>query len=443
MSKTIGINSNEVPVQFPGCISYCSNVYSGKTWDEISKNLATFSEQILNEYPEMGVGLWIPDSAISPLLNPSSIENLQEFFKETGICVRSLNGFPYYFFHNNHTKQKVFQPSWADPDRLFYTQKLMTLATQLLEQDAELGISTVPIGWGPDLASSKSDVEKAAFHLATFASDAYFAQRSQGLLIHLDLEPEPFGYLSTSQDVVGFFKNHLFKIGIPLLKNRWGITEDSAAQILLEKIRICYDTCHAAVEFETPRSVINRYDSLGIKIGRVQVSSAPVLHLRKGRCVDGTAPSEFFSNFRKDIYLHQVVGRDFQYKSFRFIDLQEALCYLESKKVSGEFRIHLHIPIFLEKFGPVFSTQNHIKDLISLFQSRSEVLLWEIETYTWNVLPSKFNPKPTSPLEEGILQECAWLNHYLKQTARKGISHVNVESQQKTSPRIDGVRPNF
>jgi hypothetical protein len=37
---------------------------------------------------------------------------------------------------------------------------------------------------------------------------------------------------------------------------------------------LCYDICHAAVGFENPEEILASLNEFGIKVGRIQVSSA-------------------------------------------------------------------------------------------------------------------------------------------------------------------------
>ncbi len=74
------------------------------------------------------------------------------------------------------------------------------------------------------------------------------------------------------------------------------------------------------------------------------------------------------------------------------------------KAVSG--RIHFHIPLYAEPTAPLSSTQGHAEDAIDYLKSHSGFCThFEIETYTWGVLPQDLQ----LPIEDQIAQEYAWV----------------------------------
>lgn len=429
-----GINPSS-EISFPRT-AYCSNVYSVSSWSEILDSLETFSKNL--DHPSapdipLGLGVWIPAKSAEFALKRDLAPQLSLLGQNSSLPVFCFNGFPHGNFHQKRVKEEVFSPDWTCQARLAYTLNLMKLATQNLKSGSEFGISTVPISWAGWI-HSKSDLEKAALHLSSAISDAFFAEKTKNILLHIDLEPEPFGYLSSSQDAIRFFKEVLIPVACPELQRQWGLSFDEATEVVLDKVRICYDTCHAAVEFENPSEVLKSYGAAGLKIGRFQISSAPILHLRHGLLHDGRQPSSVLSNIRKDLFLHQVIGRDLLQRSHRYSDLPEALDRLEEEKVSGEFRVHLHIPIYLERLGPIHTTQNHILELLeSVSTDVLKKTVWEIETYTWSILPEEFTDRTAQPIECGIFKEILWLHSQIKRRLQ------SEDAKQRNSLKCESV----
>src|SRR5207249_2750819 len=97
---------------------------------------------------------------------------------------------------------------------------------------------------------------------------------AEGRWIHLDIEPEPDGLLENSAETVAFFEECLLPIGAPLLARAMLVPTKVARQHLLDHVQICYDTCHFAVEYEETDVALNRFAAAGIRIGRIQISSA-------------------------------------------------------------------------------------------------------------------------------------------------------------------------
>src|SRR5204862_1181176 len=95
--------------------------------------------------------------------------------------------------------------------------------------------------------------------------------------IHLDIEPEPDCVLENTDETIEFF-------------SRFGINND--------RVRVCFDCCHFAVEYEDPLAAIARMQAAGIRVGRVQLSSAVQARL--------PADSERLRAFSESTYLHQV-----------------------------------------------------------------------------------------------------------------------------------------
>ncbi len=102
-----------------------------------------------------------------------------------------------------------------------------------------------------------------------------------------------------------------------------GIRPDAAKALLLEHIRVCFDCCHVSVEYEDPRVALERYQRAGIRIGRVQFSSAldvpwPADSAEAARIARRLTP------FADPVYLHQVVERRGAHQR-QFPDLDDAL----------------------------------------------------------------------------------------------------------------------
>ena len=152
--------------------------------------------------------------------------------------------------------------------------------------------------------------------------------QDDGTLIHLDIEPEPDCSLENTDETLEFFEQRLLPIGAPLLARALGSRPPTTARDhLLEHIRICFDCCHFAVEFEDAAHALERIRGAGIKIGRVQLSSA--LDVAVPGDPDETARLvERLRPFADATYLHQVVERR-----------------------GGELRHYLDLPDALERAG--------------------------------------------------------------------------------------------
>jgi hypothetical protein len=320
-------------------------------------------------------------------------------YKE-GLYLFAINGFPYGSFHHSVVKDKVYAPDWQQQERLSYTLNLIKILEELLPQDIDGGISTSPISykyWERSQDEEKKLIETACRQLAEAAYRMHNIQKDTGKEIHLDIEPEPDCLIENSDETVHFFKNHLWTAGRDYLLKEKGVESDEAVNILKNHIRVCYDTCHFAVEFEEPEDAIQKITEAGIRIGRAQLSAALKVELGSEADARNTIRNKL-EKFVESTYLHQVVEKNNESALIQFRDLDLALPHIENEKAS-EWRIHFHVPIFTGQMGELDSTQDHLKKAFNPLFKYTDCKHFEIETYTWEVLPDHLKVDITDSIE--------------------------------------------
>ena len=177
-----------------------------------------------------------------------------------------------------------------------------------------------------------------------------------------------------------------------------GISREQAAEALRRHLGLCYDVCHAAVEFEDPGSSIDALRRAAIPVHKLQLSAA--IRVEK---VDGGA-REALGAYAEPTYLHQVVSNDGHSLS-RISDLPEALS--RGAAADGEeWRIHFHVPIFVEHLDHFGTTQGFLADVLALHRQEAISPHLEVETYTWGVLPEKLRAET---MEQAITRELTWV----------------------------------
>jgi hypothetical protein len=82
-----------------------------------------------------------------------------------------------------------------------------------------------------------------------------------------------------------------------------------------------------------------------------------------------------------------VVQRGRNGELTRHVDLPQAFEALRRGEAGGEWRVHCHVPIFLEDFGALASTQDFLRDVLAICRREAVSSHLEAETYTWDVLP--------------------------------------------------------
>ncbi|MEE8500295.1 MAG: metabolite traffic protein EboE, partial [Kiloniellales bacterium] len=225
-----------------------------------------------------------------------------------------------------------------------------------------------------------------------------------GKRIILALEPEPCCLLETIAEAIEFFETRLFgAAAVRQLSALSGLDGAAAETALRRHLGVCYDVCHAAVEFEDPRASIAALRAAGIEIAKVQLSSA--LRIRD---LDAAA-AQRLRPFDEPVYLHQVVARRGDGTLERFLDLPEALARIE-ENLGKEWRIHFHVPIFLERLETFSTTQDFLREILALHRAEPVTEHLEVETYTWDVLPAAQREVAVSA---AIARELNWVRERL------------------------------
>ncbi|ACB53804.1 unknown [Crocosphaera subtropica ATCC 51142] len=378
----------------PYHLTYCSNIHPGEDWEDVFKNLQTYIPKLKKELaPDapFGIGLRLANTASEELLRGDNLEQLKHWLMIEDCYVFTLNGFPYGGFHRQVVKDHVYRPDWSEGDRLTYTERLLKILAELLPEAIDGGISTVPLSYKPWWQSNPDHLptifEGSSFHLAEIAAQMAKLEEETGKLLHLDLEPEPDALLENTDEAIAFFENWLLPVGQGYLQQKYGVTSTLAETWLRRHIRVCYDTCHFAVEYEDPAIALAKFEKAGIAIGKFQISSAiriPIPPEKAQRQV----LKQHLEPFAESTYLHQVIEKGASGTLNHYQDLQNALLELMNTSAT-EWRTHFHVPIFIDRYPPFNSTQDHITDILQQLDQAPQCNHLEIETYTWEVLPSE------------------------------------------------------
>lgn len=378
-------------------LSYCTNVHAGNDYKTTLANLERYAVPVKRHvFPvgPMGVGLWLPQSAALDVIQHDRITDLAAWLDERGLCVVTMNGFPYGDFHSTVVKYSVYEPTWADPARLDYTKHLVRILGGLLPKEGEGSISTLPIGW-PDKKTDAETLRAAAENLKLFVDHLAREEAATGKCIHLDIEPEPGCLLDTSDDIIRFFQEYLLEPGNESHMHRY--------------LRVCHDVCHAAVMGEDQVDVLKAYQAAGLRVGKVQLSSAVEADFTALDVDQGSEALGQILGFQEPRYLHQTMVWDTESEgdAVLYDDLPFALDSIASQRLSTlKLRTHFHVPLFLDRFGLLRATQDEVAACLANIARYSDCRHFEVETYAWNVLPEDLQ---VEDLAEGIAREMLWV----------------------------------
>lgn len=390
-------------------LTYCTNIHPGQDWANTFNSLKKYLPVIKNELAKdqpLGVGLRLSNKASEELSENGNLPVFKKWLIENGLYVFTMNGFPYGNFHNEAVKDKVHEPDWTTKERVQYTIRLFEQLAYLLPDGISGGISTSPISykhWHKSDSEKKNVMEKGALHLSEVILKLFQLEESTSKYLHLDIEPEPDGMLENTEDVLRFYRDFLLPIAIKEIVNSLVVSEDKAREIVLRYCTLCYDICHFSLAYEEPAYTFEKLKNAGIKIGKIQVSAALKIKFETN---DKDEIWKSLEQFDEPTYLHQVTEKiDDSVKTYNDLPI-----VLENKTDATELRAHFHVPIFLESFDRLYSTQDHILKVISILKSDMVSEHLEIETYTWDVLPNSLKKE----LSESIIREMNWFKDKLQ-----------------------------
>lgn len=387
-------------------LTYCTNIHAGERWAEIEaalrKHVLPIKAEVSPDQP-MGIGLRLSATAADELAKPEALAALKAFLAQCDLYVFTINAFPYGNFHGTRVKERVYEPDWRDERRVLFSNKAADILEALLPEGVEGSISTVP-GAYKDAINGPIDIARMVYHLIRHAAYLYRLAEETGKHISLALEPEPCCFLETIDEAIDFFNDHLFaRQSVETFRRLTDISSREAREALRRHLGICLDVCHASVEFEDPVECLGRLAAVGIKVPKIQLSSAlriPVVNANA---------AELLARFDDGVYLHQTVEVQAD-RVTRYRDLPEAFDALRSGRAGGEWRVHCHVPLFQADYGALQSTQQPLANLLAACKRSALAPHLEVETYTWDVLPADMRGIDVS---SDIARELKWVRSQL------------------------------
>lgn len=373
-------------------LAYCTNIHPAETWADTQLMLQSHvlavrdllrEQGLLKPQEPFAIGLRLSAVAAEELLHgPKNLNGFRQWLAETNTYVFTINGFPYGSFHGTRVKEKVFQPDWADPARMAYTKNLFRILAAIAPAGSSASVSTLPGSHKTFLA----DESLIRGNLIDFAQWLDNLSNESGHDFHLGMEPEPLGHFENTAETLAFFERlH---------------ADAKKPDILRRRIGVNYDACHFALEYDEPHASLDSLTSAGIRISKIHISSALAFDPGDPAAIDA------IRRFDEPTYFHQVLLRAPSGEISRFIDLPDFLAALPSLAAHDEARVHFHIPLDAQPAPPLRSTLSHARDVLDWCRSHPDACHhFEIETYTWGVLPETLK----RPVEQQIAGEYRWV----------------------------------
>lgn len=396
-------------------LTYCTNVHPLGDWASWQDIIGHFGPAIRKElgWKKLPMGLWFPAALVAELAGGSNQEaaascrRIKDLLDRQNLSAFTCNAFPFGNFHDKVVKTKVYHPDWTQAERLNYTVACARILADLIPQGGEGSVSTLPLGWRMDWTAEHS--RAAARNLAAFVTVVREIAYKEGKVLRLGIEPEPGCIIETTDQVVAFWDAYLRPEA-----EKAGITPEELAVFC----GLCYDTCHQAVQFEEPIEVLKRLKANGIRIAKMQLSSAIEFKADPER-----ATRELRAKFVEERFLHQTRIRT-PAGIIGFDDLPEALAaapigqadandpYDLSNLWAHPWRVHFHVPIDAAELldsSAVTTTRDDMLKAYRFAVSHDLCRHFEIETYTWSVLPEAHRPKDDAELAKSIAREIRFI----------------------------------
>jgi sugar phosphate isomerase/epimerase len=383
-------------------LTYCTNIHPGERWADVRRAVETHVpavKQMVAPDRPFGVGLRLGGTAAEDLQRPAAREELIDLLRRHDLYVFTLNGFPHGAFHGTAVKAAVYRPDWSEPSRVSYTRHLVDLLATVLPADVEGSISTVPGCFRPR-ADERDILPTIARNLLECTAELWRRAEETGTRIVLALEPEPHCLLERIDETVAFFETWLLAgDAFEHFLETTGLRRAEGEQAVRRHLGVCLDTCHAAVEFEDPVTIVTHLRAAAIRVAKVQVTTGLKVSPITARSI------ERLRDFADPVYLHQTVIRR-GHTLDRFLDLPEAIAAHERGEAEAdEWRIHFHVPVFCEQLDSFENTQAFLRPCLQALVDGGASRHFEVETYTWDVLPPQHR---NVPVADAIARELRW-----------------------------------
>ncbi|MEZ4741956.1 MAG: metabolite traffic protein EboE [Bdellovibrionota bacterium] len=393
-------------------LSYCTNVHPGESWEDIFNNLNAYLPQIKSQVcpdDKFGIGLRLPQRGLCDLVNDiEQVEKFKLWLEQNGLYVFTINAFPMGDFHGARVKEQVYLPDWLQDERLTYTNLVADVLSTIMPSTIDFAtISTVP-GGSKSRIKTLGERKRIAEQIALAALHLFKIKNKSDREILLLLEPEPCCFLETIDETISFFESILWSDeNISFLSQESRLPKAECKELIQAHIGVCYDTCHAAVEYEDGKDSLLRLSEANIRIGKLQISSG-----LKIQSLD-EVNLNWLRKFPNDIYLHQVV---FKNRSFikRFLDLPNFFKFLDSSESTqfdlseAQCRIHYHVPIYADSVNNVSTTVDFLREVLGVAVRERLTQHLEVETYTFNILPVG---STNLSLTDHIVSELNWVKN--------------------------------
>ena len=390
-----------------GHLTYSTLVHPTDDWDQLWKSVNTYLPAVkarVSPHQKFGVCLRVsaPSAAVLSA-DPSTRADLKTFLADNDLYLYTANAFVYGVFKKQVIKEDVYEPDWRTPERREYTKQVADLLAALAPEGINPSIQSAPLGFKPKVTGD-SVVDAFTANVIDVVTHLVELEKKTGKVVTLGLEPEPRCYLETTDETVEYFTTHLFSPqAAERLATSAGMHAADAAAAMRKHTGVVFDIGHQSVGYENiPVSLQTLVDN-GVQIVKLQEAAAVYMPDVTQKTVDA------LQSFAKTIYLSQTCQKK-DGKTTWFLNLEDAFEAWTHDPGPREWRTHFHVPVFLDDLGAFGTTRFALEQALAFHKQTPLSAQLEIETYTWDVLPSHLK---TGDIVEYVCREIDWVKGQL------------------------------
>jgi hypothetical protein len=386
-----------------GHLTYSTLVHPADNWDQLWTSLNTYLPRVKARVsPDAPFGVCIRLAApTAELLAASAAERakLKRFLADHDLYVYTVNAFPYGAFKGTIVKEQVYEPDWRTEARTRYTINVADILADITRADIAPSIQTAPLGFkpnvtGPDVIASYTE------HVLRVAAHLVQLEARTGRTVTLAIEPEPHCFLETTDETVAYFTGHLYTGAAAGRLAKLAAIPLSEAHVALRRhIGIVFDIGHQAVGFEHIPTSLQTLVDASVPIFKLQEVAAMHIPEVTQEAVDALAP------YARTVYLTQTVEKK-NGRLTKFLNVEDAFAAWQTDPGPREWRIHFHVPVFLEDLGAFRTTRFALEEALAVHKATPLSRQLEIETYTWDVLPDHLK---TGDIVDYVCREIEWV----------------------------------
>lgn len=390
-----------------GHLSYSTLVHPADTWEELWSSLTTYVPQVKQRVaPDepFGVSLRLSAASVQELrADRAALSQLKAFLDANDLYVYTVNAFPYGPFKGRIVKELVYEPDWRSPERAEYTIGVAEILAEITDPSISPSIQSSPVAFKPRVAGA-AELDPMTNNILEVVAHLVALRERTGRVVRLALEPEPYCFLETTSETVAYFRDRLYSgSGAEHLATRLGMPLSDVHGALREHLGVVFDICHQAVVYDDIPAALQSLTDAGIPIFKLQEAAALYAPEVTPELVEALV------QYANPVYLTQTFER-MNGQISRFLNLNDAVADWERSPRPCEWRVHVHVPVFLEDLGAFQSTRFAIEQALEWHRRTRVSDHLEIETYTWDVLPASLK---TGDIVEYVSRELEWVRDQL------------------------------